>query len=235
MKIRRSIADLIQRETPGSPGGGQSSGPPEPTNFEEAMGYLTRTREQLAHSNSELDKARREAAGYRVGAKGQLAGASRKISALLGEPVADDQEPPDIDSLIAKLDPSKHAAAIKAKDGEIRSLKLRAKLSESFHDLGLKPGITRAALIDAGHMERLQADVDKPDFDEIVSTTLEELAENMPEVRGSGTAPVRTSAPMNHSQNPTLQISHEELAGMQPEEVAAALRSGRLNSILGRS
>jgi hypothetical protein len=207
---------------------------PEPTNFEEAMGYLVRTRQQLAHANSELEKTRKESAGYRVGAKGQLAVASRKISALLGEPVADDQEPPDIDSLITKLDPSKHATALKAKDGEIRGLKLRATLAEKFHSLGMKPGITRAALIDQGHMEKLSAAVDAPDFDEQVSTVLEELAVDIPEVRGSGPIPTRSSAPMRHTVNVDEQFGIEEVNAMTPEQVQEALSRGKLDKLLNR-
>jgi hypothetical protein len=190
------------------------------------------TPDQLRAENARL---RRESGGYRLRNRGELAAAARKLSGVLGTPVADDADPPDINTLIEQLDPSKHAAAIKARDGEIRGLKLRATLAEKFHSLGMKPGITRAALLDAGHMDRLQAAVDAPDFEEQIETTLEELAENMPEVRGLGSAPTRSSAQFRPPQNDMAQISREDLDGMEPEAVAAALRSGKLNSILGRS
>jgi hypothetical protein len=186
------------------------------------------TPDQLRAENARL---RRESGGYRLRNKGELAAAARKLSGALGTPVADDADPPDINTLIEQLDP----AALKSKDGEIRGLKLRATLAEKFHSLGMKPGITRAALLDAGHMDRLQAAVDAPDFEEQIETTLEELAENMPEVRGSGSAPTRSSAQFRPPQNDMAQISREDLDGMEPEQVAAALRSGKLNSILGRS
>jgi hypothetical protein len=198
--------------------------PPEPS--------TPMTPDQLRAENARL---RRESGGYRLRNKGELAGASRKISALLGEPIADEQDPPDIDSLIAKLDPSKHATALKAKDGEIRGLKLRASLAEAFHREGLKPGLARAALLDGGHMSRLESAVDASDFDEQIETTLGELVESMPELRGSSTAPIRSSAQMRPPQNDSQILSRDELAGMDPEEVAAALRSGKLDSILGRS
>jgi len=224
--FRPDIYQLIQREAPGGPGSGPPAGTPPASDVETL-------RAQLAHANSELEKVRKEAGGYRIAAKGQLAVAARRISGLLGTPIADDQDPPDINGLIDQLDPSKHAAAIKQKDTEIRSLKLRATLSENFHRLGMKPGLARAALLDAGRMEKLSAAVDADDFDERVETTLEELAENMPEVRGSGSAPIRTSAPFRPPQNDTM-LTQEELAALSPEQVTEALRSGKLDRILGR-
>jgi hypothetical protein len=207
---------------------------PEPATLPEALDHLTRARQQLAHSNSELDKARKEAAGYRTGNKGALAAAARRISAVLGSPVADDQDAPDINSLLDQLEPSKHAAALKSKDDTIRGLKLRATLSENFQSLGLKPGLARAALIDQGHMEKLSAAVDATDFDEQVSTVLEELAELMPEVKGSGTAPTRTSAPFRPNVGHDTQLTQEELAALTPEQVTEALRTGKLDRMLGR-
>jgi len=238
---RRNLYELIQREVPGDPGGGQSSDPLEPTTFEAAIDALSRSRSALAQSksalersNSELDKARKEAAGYRVGARGQGAVAARRISGLLGEPVADDAEPPSFDDLVPKLESAVKGDTIKKLQGEVRTERLGRVLAESFHALNLKPKLARGVLISEGHMERLQADVDKPDFDEIVSTTLEELAENMPEVRGSGSGPTRTSAPMRPPAN-DMQVTQEELAAMSPEEVQKALHSGKLNTLLGRS
>jgi len=151
---------------------------------------------------------------------------------LLGSPVAADQDPPDINSLIDHLDPSKHGEALKAKDDAIRGLKLRATLSENLHRLGMKPGLTRAALIDQGHMEKLSAAVDATDFDEQVSTVLEELAENMPEVRGSGPVPIRTSAPMR----PPVarqQLSRADLELLSPDEIVQARETGLLDELLG--
>jgi hypothetical protein len=220
--FRRSIYNLIQREAPGGPGGGQPSDPPAD---------VETLRAQLAHSNSELAAARKEAAGYRVGTRTRI---TQELSEMLGETVAQDAEPPSFDDLKPKL--LTRLTAAKKHEDENRSLKLRAGLAEKFHDMGLKPGITRAALLDGGHMSRLESAVDASDFDEQIETTLGELVESMPELKGSGgPMPTRSSAQMRPPQNDSQILSREELAGMDPEEVAAALRSGKLDSILGRS
>jgi hypothetical protein len=220
--LRRNIYELIQRETPGDPGGGQSGDPPEPS--------APLTPDQLRAENARL---RRESGGYRLRNKGELAAAARKLSGVLGSPVADDQDPPDINNLIDQLDPGKHTAALKAKDDTIRSERLGRVLAENFHALNLKPKLARGVLVSEGHMERLQADVDKADFEEIVKTTLEELAETMPEVRGSGPIPTRTSAPFGPSA-PREQFGLDDVNAMTPEDVASALKQGKLDELLGR-
>lgn len=207
---------------------------PDPTNREPSS-EVEQLRQQLAHANTELTAVRKEAAGYRTGAKGVLGAAARKLSGALGSPVPDDQDPPDINGLIDQVDLSKHTAAITAKDGEIRALKLRATLSESMHAHGLKPSLTRAVLRDQGHYERLETKVEEPDFEEIVSTTLDELAEQMPEVRGPGSGPIRSSAPMTPTVAHNEQHTLDEVSAMSPEQVTEALHSGRLSRLLGRS
>jgi hypothetical protein len=122
---------------------------------------------------------------------------------------------------------------------EARTQKLRASLSETFHVKGLSPGnarLARLALIDGGHMTRLGKALDAEDFDEQVETTIDELMEELPELRGAGSAARRTSAPMTPSSHPSMdQLTYEEIQGMPAEAVESARRSGRLNRLLGRS
>jgi hypothetical protein len=122
---------------------------------------------------------------------------------------------------------------------EARAQKLRASLSETFHNKGVSPGsarLARLALIDGGQMTRLTKALDAEDFDQQLEDSIDELMEEMPELRGAGSSAARiTSAPMTPTSHSSQdQLTLEEIQGMPAEAVESARRSGRLNRLLGR-
>jgi len=200
---------------------------PEPNTFEEAMGYLGRTRQQLAHANSELDKVRKEAAGYRTGTRGRV---TRELSAMLGEPVADDAEPPSFDDLKPRLETA--LTATRAKDDRIRSLNLDLHLERAFSRHGAKGDVTRAFLDAQGHTKRLQAlDPEREDFQAAIDDAVGEVLVGAPELRGSS-SPARTSAPFRPPV-PREQLSRADLKFLSPDEVVKAREAGLLDDVLG--
>lgn len=197
---------------------------------------VTTLQQQLAHSNSELDRVRKEAAGYRTASRGRI---TRELSEMLGEPVAQDAEPPSFDDLKPRL--ATALTTLKAKDDElkvkdarIRSQALDLHLERAYSRHGAKGDVTRAYLDAQGHTKRLQAlDPEREDFSEAVDDAVAEVLVDAPELKGS-TAPIRSSAPFRPPQH-FEQLGVEEVNAMEPEQVAAALRSGKLNRLLGRS
>jgi hypothetical protein len=216
--------DVLPARTP--TGGAGGAAPPQPRDWSQPQPEAGPALEK------ELADARKEAAAYRQAQRGQLAEGLKKLAGVVGHEF-DPASPPTIDQLIAQV--GKLPEDLKAARDQVRSQTLRASLSEKFHELGLKPRITRAALIADGHMEKLAKAVDAADFDEQIETTLGELVESMPEVRDSGNHAVRTSAPMSPSSHSAMsQLTLEEIRRMPPEEVESARRAGHLNRLLGR-
>jgi hypothetical protein len=208
----------LHRETPGGPSGGDPAGdPPGQPTYDEWLAEPLNVRY--------TKKLRDEAAGARVKARDQASELARK----LGVETPDGSPPLSVDELVEKLKPLRESG------DTIRSLKLRASLAEAFHAKGLKPGITRAALLDQGHMDRLTKAVDAPDFDEQLDTTLGELVESMPEVKDAGRGVGARGTEFKPNPHPYEgQLTLEEVSAMQPEEVLKAQQSGLLDRLLGR-
>lgn len=205
----------------------------QPTDTPPPADTIESLRERLAHSNSELDKVRKEAAGYRTGSRGRLAEATRYIAGLLGDQIAPDAEP-NLDDLKPRLETALKADTIKKLQGENRELKIGKGLAEAFHRAGVKPSLTRAYLRESGGMDRInKLDPDSDTFAEDLDLHIGEAVENEPALRGEGRAPIRTTAPMRPPPSDT-QLGLEEVSQLSPEAVTEALKSGKLDSLLGR-
>lgn len=127
--------------------------------------------------------------------------------------------------------PESYEATLKAKDTEIRELKVGKALAESFHKHGAaKPSLVRAYLAETNQLG--QFDPDAEDFLEVIDTVVgETLAENS-ELRGSTAAPRSTLDPSGTS-GARPRLTREEVAAMDPDAVVAARRRGDLDHLLG--
>ena len=133
---------------------------------------------------------------------------------------------------LEKFGPEGYQATLKAKDGEIRELKVGKALAESFHKHGAaKPTLVRAFLAEAGQLG--QFDPSAEDFLEHVDTIVGETLAANPELRGSSAAP-RSGLDPSAASGARPLLTREELAAMDPEAVIAARRRGDLDHLLGR-
>ena len=89
-------------------------------------------------------------------------------------------------------------ATLKARDAEIRELKIGKALAESFHRHGAaKPTLVRAYLTEAGMLG--QFDPSAADFLEHVDTIVSETLEQNPELRSSRRGPRSVSTPLRRA------------------------------------
>lgn len=244
---RHNLSDLILRETPGGPGGGGTTTTPPPTAPPSAPATtapppaqtaspgtqstgptIEQLQAQLAHSNSELDKARKEAAGYRTGNRGAMAEAAKLLAAASGVELPPDA-PPDLTTQVKQL-----IERDKARDARMRQLEIDNTLKDVLVKHGVDHDMTRAMLAAQGTLNDLDPHVDG--FVKTLDDAVKKLVTDKPNLKVATTPapPTRTSAPMTPGQNQTPQLSREELTAMKAEEVAEALKKGQLDEVLGR-
>jgi hypothetical protein len=173
---------------------------------------------QLADTRASLDDARREAARYRTGNKGVLDETAQALAQLLGLDTESREGRPDVPTMAKRL------------ATENRELKIRAALSEAMAKKGAKPSLTRAYLLDQGVLTKF--DPSAADFHEQIETALEEALVAEPGLR-SNSAPSRGGAELTGGTGQSPAYTREELSLMDPEQVVALRRSGRLGHLLG--
>lgn len=171
-------------------------------------------------THAELEKTRREAAGYRTGNKGLLGEVARAMG---------------LDPAASDFEPGKLGAALTDKQQEIRDLKVGKALAETLHRKGVayeSAKLARAVLSDAGILRNL--DPNAADFAEALETHVSEVMEEHPQLRGVARPAGRSGPDFTTSGVHNDQISRDELAAMSPEQIVAARAAGHLDSILGR-
>jgi hypothetical protein len=179
----------------------------------------------------ELAEARKEAASFRTGARGHVAEATKKLAAVAGVEWNAEQ-PPTMDDLVKKL--GNVPQDLKAARDQVRGLQLDLHLERAFAVHGAKPMLARAYLSESGAMQKLKAlDPASETYADDVSFHVAEAIESEPGLKGQSTMARRTTAPMLPGP-PSLQLNHEDLKHMSPEEIDGARRAGLLDEILGR-
>jgi hypothetical protein len=192
--------------------------PPEPTPREQQL-------------EQQLSDARREAAGYRIGNKGQLAEFTRGLAEMAGMD-ADPKRLPDAATLIAKLQERDYKRV-----AEVRDAKVREALAERFHKTGVDYGSTaliRAALSESGVLKKLDPTAD--DFIDTLDSHIEELLDVHPNLKRQSNVyvPSRGGTELTGGAGIPSQLTHTDLGAMTPEEIVAARKAGRLDAIMGR-
>ena len=170
-------------------------------------------------TKTELEKTRREAAGYRSGNKGVLAEVARAMG---------------LDPASSDFDTSKVSGAVTDKQQEIRDLKIGKALAETLHRKGVayeSAKLARAVLSDAGVLRNL--DPNAADFQEALETHVSEVMEEHPQLRGTRATTAGRSGPdFSTSGVRNDQLTREELAGMTADQIVEARKAGKLRGVL---
>jgi hypothetical protein len=204
-------------ETPSDRGGG--GGGPQPD-------WETRAK----NAEHELEKVRRESAGYRTGNKGQVAEAARALAGLAGIELSTDKAP-DLQAMVTQL-----GVQLQQHSAENRESKIQAALSDAIHERGMNPRLTRAFLREEGVLQKL--DPSKADFEEQIESALDDAIDQEPALKGTSTAPRVVGADFHGAGDPSgygpgaSGYTREELSAMRPEDVVRLRKAGRLNHLL---
>lgn len=185
--------------------------------------------ERIKQLESELGKARHEAAGYRTQNKGELAEFKKQLAALAGG-TPDAPGATDPASILAQI--QKERAEEKS---QIRSLKVDLALNDVYSKVGVIPKLARAVLESEGVLSGLNPD--DAEFSKTLHAAVKKLADEVPQIKSgpppSTTAP-RSAAAFPGGNNAATQLSREDLKGMKPDDINAAREKGQLNDLLGR-
>jgi hypothetical protein len=173
---------------------------------------------------------RTENAGWRTKHKNlePLANLGREFQKLAGS----NGEPADPAALLEST-----KKQIGEKDLQIRQLKVKGALSDLFVKHGVKP-VARDILLGRGLLD--DVDPDAPDFDKTMGGIIKKLADEVPELKVTATAPPPTRSGGDNMSGapPSQQWTMEQLVEARKmgknDEINAALKAGHLNSILKR-
>lgn len=194
---------------------GAAPAPPQPSDRERQL-------------EAELASARKEAAGYRTGNKGQLAEFAKALNAMIG---GQGDQPADPASALKQVQDR-----LDKSDKELRQFKVDSALGEVYARHGVKPKLTRALLESEGVLSN--ADPSDGDFGKALNEAVKKLANENPELKlGGGTPPAAGRSgpdlPPGGPGSPP-QLTRDELGNMTSAQVAEAYAKGQLNGMLGR-
>jgi hypothetical protein len=169
---------------------------------------------------SYVEKLRQEAAGHRT--KHQAA--EKRIQDILKaagiETPGDAPAPEAVQAQFGKL------------QAQIKDLKISGALSEQFVKHGVKPVLAKAMLQSQGILTDL--DPDDAEFTKTLSGAIKKMADDYPELKAVQVTatPTRSGSEFKGSgQQPTVQLTREQLKGMTPEAIMKARADGQLDEL----
>lgn len=192
----------------------------------QAANYRTRAREALAAKEA-AEQAAKEAAEQAAQMKKVLDG----LQAVLN-PDAPKDEPLDPKSLAEQLAASQ--AALEQERAEnaakLRALQVQAALPKALAKHNADPDLTEAVLARSGVLESL--DPSAKNFTASLDAAVKAAVEGNPKLLITPPATRTGVEPTGSAGAAASQLSREQLAKMRPEEIAEALKAGRLQAVL---
>lgn len=183
--------------------------------------------DRVKQLETELANARREAAGYRTAAKGQLGEFVKQLNELVGGKPDQPSDPSTILKQLQERDSER--------EKELRQLKVDNALGDVFTKHGVNPRLTKALLASEGALAAV--DPREAGFSKSLSDAVEKLLKENPQIKATG-----NEAPRAPRSGPDLppggsgappQLGKADLANMTSKQISEAYEKGQLKGILG--